>query len=161
MMPQWQQYLQARTPRERRMLLIGAIAGVLLLIIAIVMPLQRSVSASAQRLERKREDLIWLRSMAPQLAGLQLQSPRPAAHESIVVLIDRTAREAGLAKSLVGSQPSGDGALNVRLTELPFDALISWLAQLRELYGVRVDAATIDSANGAGTVNASLVLRPG
>jgi general secretion pathway protein M len=154
------QYLQRLEPRERRMVVFGAVAAMLLLIIAIVLPLQRSVSAVQQRVERKRDDLQWLRSMAPQLAGLQGSAP-PMLHESLVVVVDRTARESGLAKSLVGSQPSGDGGLNVRLDQTPFDTLIGWLSQLRERYGVRVDSATIDAAKGSGNVTATLVLHAG
>jgi type II secretory pathway component PulM len=81
-------------------------------------------------------------------------------NESLVVLVDRTAHEAGFAKSLVGSQPSGDGGLNVRFEKMPFDLLVSWLSTLHEQYGVRVDSATLDSASEAGTVSAVLVLHP-
>jgi len=154
------QYLERLEPRERRMVLFGAVAAVLLVIVATVVPLQRSVAAVEQRVERKRDDLQWLRSMAPQLAGLQRTAP-PPLRESLVVLVDRTARESGLTKSLVGSQPSGDGGLNVRLDQTPFDTLIGWLSQLRERYGVRVDSATIDAGKGSGNVNATLVLHAG
>ena len=154
------QYLQRLEPRERRMLLFGAIAAVLLIIVAMVLPLQRSLAAVEQRVERKRDDLQWLRSMAPQLAGLRNNAP-PALNESLVVLVDRTARESGPSKSLVGSQPSGDGGLNVRLDQTPFDTLVAWLSQLRERYGVRVDSATIDAGKGSGNVTATLVLHAG
>jgi general secretion pathway protein M len=154
------QYLQRLQPRERRMVLIGAVAALLLIIIATVLPLQRSVTAVEQRVERKRDDLQWLRSMAPQLAGLQVSAP-PPLRESLVVLVDRTARESGLAKSLAGSQPSGDGGLNVRLDQTPFDTLVAWLSQLRERYGVRVDSATIDAGKDRGNVTATLVLHAG
>jgi general secretion pathway protein M len=151
------QYLQRLEPRERRIVLGGAVAALLLIIVATVLPLQRSLSAAEQRVERKRDDLQWLRAMAPQLAGLQSDAP-PPLQESLVVLVDRTARESGLAKSLVGSQPSGDGGLNVRLDQTPFDTLVVWLSQLRERYGVRVDSATIDAGKGSGNVTATLVL---
>jgi general secretion pathway protein M len=154
------QYLQRLEPRERRTVLAGAIAAAVLIIVATVLPLQRSVAAVEQRVERKRDDLQWLRSMAPQLAGLQGSAP-PPLRESLVVVVDRSARESGLAKSLVGSQPSGDGGLNVRLDQTPFDTLIVWLSQLRERYGVRVDSATIDAGKGSGNVTATLVLHAG
>jgi general secretion pathway protein M len=154
------QYLQRLQPRERVMLLFGGVAALLLIIVATVLPLQRSVAAAQQRVERKRDDLQWLRSMAPQLTGLQVTAP-PPLRESLVVLVDRTARESGLAKSLVGSQPSGDGGLNVRLDQTPFDTLVAWLSQLRERYGVQVQTATIDAAKGSGNVTATLVLHPG
>jgi len=151
------QYLAKLNPRERRIAIGGAIAAALLLILAIVLPLQRSVGAGQQRLERKRDDLVWLRSMAPQLVGLRNGGP-PPLRESLVVLVDRTARQASLDKALVGSQPSGDGGLNVRFEQTPFDTLVAWLAPLRESYGVRVDSAVVDAGNAVGTVNASLVL---
>ena len=151
------QYLAKLNARERRIVVAGGVAALLLLILAIVLPLQHSVGAGQQRLERKRDDLIWLRSMAPQLAGLRSSAP-PTLHESLVVVVDRTARQAGLDKTLVGSQPSGDGGLNVRLEQTPFDNLVTWLAQLRESYGVRVDSAVVDAGTAVGTVNASLVL---
>ena len=149
-----QQYLQrsarvsADGARRRR-------GAVLLLITAIVLPLQRSVTAAEQRVERSATDLLWLRSMAPQLAMLQASAP-PPLRESLVVLVDRTARESGLDKSLVGgSQPSGNGGLSVRFDKMPFDSLVAWLSQLREKYGVQVESATVDAANDAGTVTAN------
>jgi general secretion pathway protein M len=152
--------LSRLSPREQRVVLLGGVAAVVLLVLAVVVPLQRSVSAGAQRIERKRDDLAWLRSMGPQLAGaLPARTTATAPlHESLVVLVDRTARDAGIGKALVGSQPSGDNGLNVRLEEAPFDAMVAWLSQLGERYGVRADSATIDAAKSAGTVDATLVL---
>lgn len=144
--------------RERRLVLSGAVAALLLLVIGVVMPLQRSVNVAADRIEHKRDDLSWLRSMAPQLGTLRLSTPQPL-HESLVVLIDRTARESGIGKALVGSQPSGNGGLNVHFEQVSFDAMIAWLSQLGDRYGVHAESATIDAANSAGTVNATLVLR--
>lgn len=144
--------------RERRIVLLGAMAAAALLVIAVLLPLQQSVSAGAQRIERKRDDLSWLRSVSPQLGALQAGTPAPL-HESLVVLVDRTARDAGIGKSLVGSQPSGNGGLNVHFEQAPFDALAAWLSQLADRYGVQAESATIDAAKSAGTVNATLVLR--
>jgi general secretion pathway protein M len=152
------QYYAKLSAREQRIALIGGVAALLLLILVIVLPLQRHVGTIEQRVERKRDDLLWLRSMAPQLVGLRTSGP-PPLHESLVVVIDRTARQSGLERALVGSQPSGDGGLNVRLEQTSFDGLMAWLSQLRENFGVRVESAVVEAGNAAGTVNASLVLR--
>jgi general secretion pathway protein M len=152
------QYYAKLSAREQRIALIGGIAALLLLILAAVLPLQRHVGTVEQRVERKRDDLLWLRSMAPQLVGLRTSGP-PPLRESLVVVIDRTARQSGLERALVGSQPSGDGGLNVRLEQTSFDGLMAWLSQLRENFGVRVESAVVEAGNAAGTVNASLVLR--
>jgi general secretion pathway protein M len=150
-------YYSGLSPRDQRIALYGGIAAAFLLILAVVLPLQRHVGALEQRVAQKREDLIWLRSMAPQLASLQTSGP-PPLHESLVVVVDRTARQAGLERALVGSQPSGDGGLSVRVEQISFDALVSWIAQLRESYGIRVDSAVVEAGTAVGTVNSSLVL---
>lgn len=147
-------YYSGLSERDRRIALYGGIAAVLLLILAIVLPLQRHVGALEQRVAQKRDDLVWLRSMAPQLATLQTNGP-PPLNESLVVVVDRTARQAGLQ---VGSQPSGDGGINVRVEQTSFDGLVSWIAQLRESYGIRVDSAVVEAGTAAGTVNSTLVL---
>jgi len=144
-------YYFGLSPRDQRIALYGGIAAVMLLILAVVLPLQRHVGALEQRVAQKRDDLIWLRSMAPQLVSMQTNAP-PPLHESLVVVVDRTARQAGLERALVGSQPSGDGGLNVRLEQTPFDGLVSWVAQLR------VDSAVIEPAAAPGTVNSTMVL---
>jgi general secretion pathway protein M len=150
-------YYFGLSPRDQRIALYGGIAAVMLLILAIVLPLQRHVGALEQRVAQKRDDLIWLRSMAPQLASLKTNGASPL-HESLVVVVDRTARQAGLERALVGSQPSGDGGLSVRLEQTSFDGLVSWIAQLRESYGIRVDSAVIEPGTAAGTVNSTMVL---
>jgi general secretion pathway protein M len=160
MIERLRQYLQTLTPRERWILVGGGAVIVLLLLAAVILPLQHRVSATEARVEQKRDDLVWLRSMAPQLSSLQIRRA-PVSNESLVVLVDRTAREAGFGNSLAGSQPSGDGGLNVRFEKLPFDTLVTWLSRLHEQYGVRVDSATVDAANEAGTVTATLVLHAG
>lgn len=152
------QAFERLSERERRIVVVGAIAALLVLVIAVVLPLQRSVSVAEQRIERKRDDLAWLRTMAPRLGAAPISTPQPL-RESLVVLIDRTAREGGIGKSLIGSQPSGNGALNVHFEQVAFDGLVTWLTQLSDRYGVRVDSATIDAGSSAGGVNATLVLR--
>lgn len=145
-------------PRERRFVLIGALAAVLLLLVGVFMPLQRARTAAQQRVERKRADLAWVSAVAPQLTAAQASVPA-SSQESLVVLADRVAREAGLSQALSGSQPSGDGGLSVRMQQAPFDTLVAWISRLGQRYGVRVDSATIDNTSTPGVVNASIVLR--
>ncbi len=157
-MPDLAAALARLSERERRVVISGAAAALVLIIFAVFMPLQRSVSAGTQRIERKRDDLSWLQSVAPQLGGLAASTPQPL-RESLVALVDRTARVAGLEKALVGSQPSGNGGLNARFEQVPFDQLVTWLSQLGDRYGIRAESATIDATGMPGVVNASLVLR--
>ena len=64
--------------RERRMVLFGAIAGVLILIVAIVLPLDRSVAKAQERIARKQADLAWMQTAAPELVAAGPSAPARA-----------------------------------------------------------------------------------
>jgi general secretion pathway protein M len=149
----------ALSARERRLVTAGGVLAVILFVVGILIPLDRSVAHAQQRLAKKHADLAWMQSVAPELAAA---APPPAATgESLLVIIDRSARESGLAGALSGSEPGGPGSLSVRLEKAPFDTLIAWLARLALQNGVSVDSATIEKAGAPGTVNAAIVLRAG
>ena len=84
-----------------------------------------------------------------------------ASGENLVVLIDSSARESGLGKSLASTQPTGAKSLRVRFDRAPFDGLMAWLARLSQSHGVQVESAEIEFAGEAGLVNAGLVLKAG
>jgi general secretion pathway protein M len=81
--------------------------------------------------------------------------------ESLLVIVDRSARESGLASALSGSEPGSAGNLSVRLEKAPFDALVGWLARLGQQNGVTVDSAIIEKSGTPGLVNANIVLHTG
>ena len=154
-MNQLKQWYEGLQERERRMVSIGG--GLLVLIVligGILMPLQSAVSGAAQRNQAKRDDLAWMQSNAPEIraAGAQmvLDSGEPP-----VVLVDRTARAAGLTDALRGTQPSGSG-VRVQLEGAAFDTLVTWLASLDENYGLAIESITVDRAPKLGLVNASI-----
>jgi type II secretory pathway component PulM len=147
--------LDSLSERDRRMLLIGGGVAVLLLLYVIIQ-LDSSVSSAHKRIVKKQTDLVWMRSVAPQFAGLG--PVHDSNGQSLLVIVDRSAREAGLASALAGSEPAGPGGLSVRLSRAPFDTLIPWLDRLSQQNGIRVDTASIESAGSQGLVNAAIVL---
>lgn len=149
--------LQSLSPRDRRTLLIGGVIAVILFVLAVILPLDHSVSRMHDQVSRKQADLVWMRSAAPEIAAAG--PVRNTSGESLIVIVDQSARESGLGGALAGSQPSGRGGLNVQLEKAPFDALVGWLARLSQQNGVQIESATIDTAGQPGTVNASLVLK--
>jgi general secretion pathway protein M len=146
--------------RERRFVNLGAIGAVILLIVGVVMPLNSKISQTRQRVETKRGDLAFIQSVLPQLAAAG-PATNVATPESLVVLIDSSARESGLGKALTNSQPTPDKGLRIRLDRAPFDAMVAWLARLSQQHGVRVESAEIETAGETGYVNAGLVLKAG
>jgi general secretion pathway protein M len=149
--------LRSLSPRDRRTLLIGGVAAAILFVLAVLVPLDRSVSRLHDRVARKQADLVWMRGAAPEIAAAG--PVRGTSGESLIVIVDQSARESGLGGALAGSQPSGRGGLSVQLEKAPFDTLVGWLARLSQQNGVQIESATIDSAGSPGTVNASLVLK--
>ena len=150
-------WFNALSERERRMVLAALAAAIVVLLVAVLLPFERRVSSLAAQVATKQADLEWLKSVAPQLAGLRATTST-GGNESLVALADRVARETGVARQLK-SLPSDSGGLNVRMDQIPFDALVNWAGALTQRNGVHVVSATIDSGTVAGSVSATLVLQ--
>lgn len=155
---QAKRWLASLSERERRMVIWGGVAAaVFLFFVILVLPLYTTASRAAVRVAQKKDDLVWMRSVAG-----ELQAAGPVTEstgESLLVLIDQSARQSGLGSSLSGSQPSGTGGIRVRLDAAPFDAVVAWIALLQQQHAVMVESATIDRASVPGAVNASLIFR--
>jgi general secretion pathway protein M len=149
--------LDSLSERDRRTLLIGG-GVVVLLLLYLIIQLDSSVSSAHKRILKKQTDLTWMRSVAPEIAANGGLRAAPGQGQSLLVIVDRSARESGLASALAGSDPAGPGGLSVRLQKAPFDTLITWLARLGQQNGIRVDTASIESAGSPGLVNAAIVL---
>jgi general secretion pathway protein M len=147
--------------REQLIVRIGAVVVVVLVLLGVILPLNRNIAQARQRVAAKQADLAFIQSVTPQLASAGPASGDPAGGASLVVLIDSSARESGLGKSLSSSQPTGDGGLRIRLDRATFDGMVAWLARLSQQHGVRVESAEIESAGEPGLVNAGLVLKSG
>jgi len=145
------------SPREQNIVKIGAVALVAILIFGVLMPLDSSVNKARARITKKQQDLVWMKGVAPFLAA---QGPAHQGNgESLIVIVDRSARESDLGKSLAGTDPSGPGGIQVRLEKAPFDSIVAWLARLSQQNGIGVEGATIDGAGTPGLVNAAIVLK--
>jgi type II secretory pathway component PulM len=154
------EWYQALAQRERKLVFWGGLsAGFLILVFGILWPLHTAVAGARQRVENKSADLVWMRSHA--LEVLASASGMAGAGDSLVVIIDRTAHELGLADMIKGTTPSGANGTRVELQNAPFDLMAGWLARLHEQYGVNVAAATFDHSGAPGLVNASLELTRG
>lgn len=153
-----QRWYAARSAEEQRTLKVGAVVALIVLLTGLLFPLHREVLAVSARVEKLRGDLGWLQSVAPQLRTAMATVP-VNANESLVVRIDRAARATGIAGSLTSTQPTTNGGVDVKLDRVSFDALVSWLGQLTQRYGVQIESAGIEGTGEPGLVRASLVLR--
>jgi general secretion pathway protein M len=161
-MKQVRQWLEGLAPRERNLVyLAAAVLGVAIVYFAVVLPVTSAARHREARIAQKQTDLTWMRQVAPQVMAAAAAGGGLGSDESLVVLVDRTARESGIVSSIRDQTPAGQTGLQLRLEGAPFDALVAWLASLQQQYGVRVDAAIIGAANAPGLVNANLTLAHG
>lgn len=147
-------------PRERLIVVGGGTLAVLVAIYTLgLAPFYRSLDTTAERVARKQGDLAWLQSVTPEIQVLGANAPPPvaASGESLVVLIDRAARECGLGESLTGQTPNGDSGIRVRLEGAAFDVLVMCLGNLERVHAVHIETAQFDRTAKPGLVNASLV----
>jgi len=155
------QRFEELAPRERRLVyLAGGFVAAAAIYFIVVMPLQAYSSRAASRVAQKSADLAWMQQAAPQVMAAGAAGGGGSG-ESLVVLVDRTAREAGLGASVRDQSPNGDNGLRLRLEGAQFDVLIAWLVNLQQQYGVTVASANVDAATAPGLVNASLTLAHG
>jgi len=156
------QWLDGLAPRERNLVYVAAaLIAIAIVYLAVVLPLTSAARHREARIAQKTSDLAWMRQVAPQVMAAAAAGAGTASNESLVVLVDRTARESGIGASIRDQSPAGQTGLQLRLEGAPFDVLMAWLASLQQQYGVRVDAAMIGAANAPGLVNASLTLAHG
>lgn len=152
------QWYRGLAERERRFVAIGGCLALVIVLLMILLPLSRAAATLEQRVATKRADLAWMRGVAPVLAAAGPVVEPGANGESLVVTVDRTAREAKLGEALVRSEAAGNGGQRVQFENVRFDAMIAWLARLREQHGIRVVGATIERTDQPGLVTASIEL---
>lgn len=147
-------------PREQRMVAIGTVLVVVMLVWGLVLaPLGQATDGARARVESKRSLLAFIQSAAGELAGAGEVAAPELSGESLVVVVDRSLRQAGLGQSLTRNQPVGEDGVRVRLENAQFDALAGWLGDVHARSGMAIESASFDRSQAPGRVNASLVLR--
>jgi general secretion pathway protein M len=160
-MPEWFQKL---APRERILVSIAAVlAGITLIVTLGIRPIISNVISGHERVADKRELLFELERVAERV-GPQFGTGRAESgdgNQSLVVIIDRTTRNIGLAPYLKRNQPDGANSIRLRFEDAPFDAVIEWLGVIKNRHGLMTMAANFDTASATGRVNCNLTLSRG
>ncbi len=160
-MKDWFMELDSR----ERLLLIGAgsFLALVLVFLLVIEPLYASTSALEERIEKKRVDLAYVQRGAQQIVALRQSGGNPGPQRSsrpLVVIVDQTARSAGLGNKLNQNQAGADGSsIKVRFEDAPFDAIVPWLSNLGTRHGIDVESGTIERSGGPGLVDVSLTLK--
>ncbi|SEP95843.1 general secretion pathway protein M [Ectothiorhodospira magna] len=153
---------QACSSRDRRTLIIGGLLLLLILPYGLIwLPLNDRLDNAARTVERLQNDLDWMMAASAQVQAARGQSsdlPRVQGAQSLLGLVDATARQANLASGLRRVQPEGAGTVRVWMEHVAFDDLLRWLDGLVQEYGIQVTGLVVDRQSEAGRVNVRLVL---
>jgi general secretion pathway protein M len=150
------------SPRDRRAL--GWLAAALLAALgwfAVWQPLASARVRLSHQLEQAERDRVVVQARASTIGRLRAEgalTPLARGGKSLLALADSGAREAGLGGALKRVEPVSQGRVNLWFESVPFDALTTWLEQLEQRYGVRVDELSAERAAGLGTANARVGL---
>ena len=150
---------RSREPREQLFLAVGGLAAVAILLFALLGPLLGRLGKAEQRLLGKQEDLRWLEAAAPQVMSAGPGIAERATPDNALVIVDRVARESGLANAVSQVAPTGQGQLQATLREAAFDNMVAWLARLRQQHGIAVVGINVSASSKPGVVNASVQLK--
>lgn len=155
----------AQSERDRRILLIGAVVVVLAAFYSLLWdPLHQRGDKYRQLIAEQAQTLQWMRQSS--LTAKQLMAAptartaraKPKRTGTLLSLVDRQARRAGLGSGLKRVEPAGKDRVRLWFDEVSFDQLVRWIGTLEKDYGADVASATLDRGKTAGRVNARLVI---
>lgn len=150
-------WLQSLAPRERAVVLGGAVAVVAVLVYLLAIePALQAYEARQQRVAALERELEWMRSAAAELQGLGGTTAAGDRARPPYLAVDRALREAGLPRPQT-LEPVGAGGARLELEGVAFDALVRVLDRLRARDGLHVTRARF-RRSGPGRVDAGVTL---
>lgn len=151
--------------RERWLVGGGSALTLLLIVYALIwQPFQKELGRLRQTVAEQRADLAWMRQAAIEAKRLENVQPGPKSQfpedirRSLLIVVDQSARAAGLGTAVKRVEPQGDDRVRVWLEQASFDQLIGWLDTLRQDQGIQTANAVIDR-QADGRVDARLILQ--
>lgn len=147
--------------REQQLIAGGmALLLLFLLYVAIWLPLQSSRAGLIEEVEQQRETLRWMQQSAAEIRQLSARTAgrQPATGQSLLGLIDQTARAQRLSDAVKRVQPDGTHSVRVWLESAAFDELMRWLGTLEQNHGVAIEALNVERGEVEGRVTARLTL---
>ncbi|MDZ7802477.1 type II secretion system protein M [Thiohalophilus sp.] len=152
---------QARNIRERWILAVGGtLAVIVFAYVGLWEPLVKQRAALEQELVELRETHAWMKQAAATIRARTDQSGTLAATDdrSLIGLVDRSARNAGMGEQLNRVQPQGDYGVQIWFERVAFDRLITWIDELEQSSGARVTALQVEATGASGLVDVRLNL---
>lgn len=152
-------------PRERQLITVGAVVlTVMLLYLLAWEPIANDNEALKIRYQNNQQLIAWMEDAAEEAKALQskIKASGPtskSSKQSLLGVIDRTAKTNKLGSSVKRVQPDGKTGARVWLEKAVFNDVIKWLEKLQHKEGVRLVTSVIEKQDEPGLVNARLVFQ--
>lgn len=151
-------------PRERLIVATGTVVVIITLIYVVLWEpfanarARQSAALANERALAERLETIGIAVQRARASGIGTVQ---GGNQSLLTLIDQQGKAPELGKTPTRLQPEGENEVKIWFEDIPFDALVRWMANLESRYGIQISGAEIERRAGAGLVNARLtVTRP-
>jgi len=147
--------------QERIIVSGGAIALVLMLFyVAIWDPVHTGVTELEKKIARQAPALEWMQQAASEVSVLRSgqTAKKVTTGQSLLSLVDSTAKQGGLGNALKRVKPDGDKKVSVWFEEASFDGMITWLEKLNKTYSIEISSIVIDRKDTPGIIDSRVVL---
>jgi general secretion pathway protein M len=147
--------------RERHLVTGGAVLlGLMLMYLMVWEPLTNTVDKLRVSTTEQGSTLQWMRQAAQEvkkLRGSGSNRGKSTGGQSLLSVIDRTAKSGRLGAALKRVQPDGEKRVRVWMEAANFDDVIRWLVLLDTRYGVSIENSVFEVKQEPGRVDARLV----
>lgn len=146
-------------PRERQLAAAAMILlGMILLYLLLWAPLRHEVARLRTGVPDARAQLALMRTQAANIPALRGRNAVPPPPGMLASVVEQSANGRGLRKQISHLEPDGSNGLQITAESVSFNALIEWLADLRDNNALLVDNLSLDATSASGTVNARIRL---
>lgn len=158
------QWWLSKTPQEHMAMIVGGTAVLILLLYLIIWrPFEQDLEKKILLVDSQKATLQWMQGnldLIKRMGSKQGKNGSPS-NEALLTLVDRTAKRAQLRQQIKRIKPQGDNGVQLWVEEVSFDILIRWLGQMTQDHALDIESLNIDRQDGAGLVNARVVLQRG
>lgn len=147
-------------PRERLLAAGGGVTLALLLFYFLLWaPLHRNLERLRVEVPKAAEQLATMRAQATRVKQLRGNAPAQTQGGGLLSFVEQSATTFNIRQHIKQVAPEGNNAVRLAVDGVPFNTLVTWLANLHKQGGIRIDNATLEPQPTAGLVNARLLLR--
>jgi len=147
--------------RERKLVAGGAVVLVLLMFYLLILePVAIAYDDLKSNVAAQQETLGWMKQSSRKVKALQGSTQGGAQSlggRSMLAVVDKSARSAGLGPAIKRVEPDGSKGVKIWLEGVVFDSMVLWLGKLSRSYRIDATVVTIEPQE-AGRVNVRLTL---